>query len=164
MKKVIAVLLMATMCIAFVSCGSSTKKETHNGLSYEYSSDAVRSESDNGIEYNYGGVEDDADFIITIKYENYDPLIYENAVDMLADWMSTISENDECFNLKDGTVVIDGNKALFYTYGYVSDAPANCKTIFLLHGDKVLNISAFGITNDDCVKELTNIVDSMKLD
>lgn len=164
MKKIIAAVLMATMCFSFVSCGSNTKEESYNGLTFEYSSDAVRSENESGIEYDYGGVEDATDFIITVNYANYDPLIYEDVYDMLASWMATISENDECFNLKDGSVVIDGNEALFYTYGYVADSPANCKTIFLVHGDKVLQISAFGITNEDCEKELENIINSMKLD
>lgn len=169
MKKIITTLLMTTLCFALASCGSSTKEENYNGLSYKYSNEATRSETDYGIEYDYGDTKGskgsfEDGFIITVQYEVFDSIIYESATDMLASWMIEISGNDDYYNLEDDSVKIDGNKALVYKYSLVPDSPVTCESIFLLHGDKVLKLSAYGITNKDCVKELDNIIGSMKIE
>ncbi len=168
MKKIIVTLLMSAIFLTLTACGneSVTKEESYNGLSYKYSDKAVRSESEYGIEYDYGNVqESDANgFIITINFKEYDSAIYESGADMLADWMIQISGNEEYYNLEDGSVVIDGNKALTYKYSLAPDSPVTCESIFLLRGDKVLNISAYGITNEDCVKELDSIIASMHIE
>ena len=168
MKKIIVTLLISAIFLTLTACGneSGTKEESYNGLSYKYSDKAVRSESEYGIEYDYGNVkESDANgFIITVNYKEYDPAIYESGADMLTDWMIQISGNEEYYNLEDGSIVIDGNKALTYKYSLTPDSPVTCESIFLLRGDKVLNISAYGITNEDCAKELDSIITSMHIE
>lgn len=160
MKKIIIVLIVAALCFGIVSCGNSNKTENLNGISYEYSDDAIRDESFDGISYYYGSDDiEQSEYIISVSWNEFDNLLYSDPLEEIYSNKEFLESTYDVTSTDNCT--IDGNNADIINYNVDSNAP--CQTILMSHNDYILEITAYGIEDSRCVKEVEMITSSMTL-